>query len=387
MAHVDNLRRHFPALRRIVYLNTGSAGALPDETVQAMTEAISAQLHEGRRGDRYWQTLAQMRQLVRSELAHLFHAKDEAFVLTSSTTEGMNLALWSIPLAPGDEIITTDVEHPGAALPMAVQRQRRGVRVRVLDGTLSKEELCHQFEQAITPKTRVLVCSHVSYATGRRFPLESLSEIAHRYGVWVVVDGAQGAGAEALDLGTVGIDLYAFPGHKWLCGPQGTGALYVNPRRLQELDVTFAGTSSLREATAWTPDGHYLPAPTAARFEHSEGEVSLWLGWWQSLHFLRVTAGWEYIFSRTHGLSGLLMDKLFDLPGVTVVTPRDQRAGLVHLRLDKVDANAALREARARDIDIRTITDRGLLRVSTAFYNTENEVQRFLQVIEGLCRS
>ncbi|WP_067930909.1 aminotransferase class V-fold PLP-dependent enzyme [Alicyclobacillus kakegawensis] len=386
MAHVDNLRRHFPVLRRVVYLNTGRAGALPDETAQAISEALAAQLHEGRRGDSYWQTLTQMRQLVRDELAHLFHVPETTFVLTNSTTEGIHLALWGIPLEPGDEILTTNVEHPEVGLPVAVQRQRRGVRIRVLDGTLPKDELCRQLEQRLTPRTRALVCSHVSYATGHRLPLEALVEVAHRYGLWVVVDGSQGAGAEPLDLGSLGVDLYAFPGHRWLCGPQGTGALYVRADRLEELEATLVGPAAVRDPAAWTPDGHYLPAASARRFEHTEGEVSAWLGWWHSLRFLRVTAGWEYVFSRTHGLSGMLMDKLLDLPGVTLATPRDQRAGLVHFALEGVGLDVVLREARSRDIDIQTIPERGLVRVSTAFYNTEDDILRFAQALSDLRR-
>jgi L-cysteine/cystine lyase len=384
MAHVDNLRRHFPALRRVVYLNTGSCGALPEETVEAMREALTAQLHEGRRGNSYWDTLLEMRQRVRAELAHLFHVDERSFVLTTSTTEALNIALWGLPLTHGDELFITDVEHPGAVLPVSIQRQRRGVNVRLLDGSLPSDELCAQFERRISPRTRVLVCSHVSYATGRRLPVERLTEIAHRHGVWVVVDGAQGAGAEAFDLAAANIDLYAFPGHKWLCGPEGTGALYVHPRLLDQLAPTFIGSASLRSGDAYTVDAHYLPAADARRYEHTLGDVISWLGWWQSLHFLRVTAGWDYVFSRTHGLSGQLMDALLDKSGLRIVTPRDQRVGLVHFTIDGVDANQVVREARARDVDIRAISERRLVRVSTAFYNSEDDIARLIHVIDAV---
>ncbi|MCL6445607.1 MAG: aminotransferase class V-fold PLP-dependent enzyme [Alicyclobacillus sp.] len=383
MAHVDNLRRHFPAVRTVTYLNTGSYGAIPDVAATAMQEALREQLESGRTygwSDR----LQEVRAKVREVLAQIFQANAADFALTQSTTEGMNMVLSGLRLAPGDEIITTSEEHPGTLLPVFSQKQRRGIVVKQVDASLPSDALVTAVDQLMTPNTRLVVCSHVSYITGHVLPIEALAALAHRHGALLAVDGAQGAGAAALSLGESGVDFYALPGHKWLCGPEGTGALYIRPGLLSMLDPVFVGGSSLRDGRAIDATGYFLPAPDARRFEHSVSSLQQWVGWLESLQFLRVQAGMDYVFTRIHGLSGQLMEQLLDLENARVITPRDSRAGLVSIRLPNVDLPALARAAADRNIVVRIIPERQMVRISTALYNHEDDLSRVVSFLSSI---
>lgn len=383
MAHVDNLRRHFPAMRNTAYLDTGSFGALPDAAVQAMQEVLTWQLEEGRHATAYGERLFAVQRQIRDQLASLLHGDVEGFMLTDGTTHGLNTLLWGLPLQPGDEVIVTDLEHKGAVLPLFVQQQRRGIVIRVIDGTQPVEVLCGTLDKAISARTRLVVCSHVSRATGHRLPIEEMVELAHARGVHVAVDGAQGAGGEEFDLAASGVDFYAFPGHKWLCGPDGVGALYIRRELRTLLAPTFIGAHSLARPDAWNWSGTYLAAPDAGRYEHSRADLTKWTGWLESLQFMRVTVGWDYVYTRTHGLSGQLMEQLLDFDHVRVATPRDRRVGLVHFRIHNLDADQFVRQAAEHSVTVRAVPERQLVRASTAVYNSDDDVARLISVVKA----
>jgi L-cysteine/cystine lyase len=383
MAHADNLRRHFPAVRTGTYLNTGSFGALPDTTVQLMRDTLQWLLEEGRRADNYKEVLQTTHQQIREQLAHLLQVRAASIVLTDSTTHGLNIVLWGLPLQAGDEVIVTDVEHEGALLPVYVQQARRGIVIRVVDGTLPPDELCAAIDRAVTPRTRLILCSHVSYATGHRLPIEQIAKVAHARHVLVAVDGAQGMGAEPFSLAGTEIDFYAFPGHKWLCGPDGTGALYIRPDVQSMVQMTYAGSHSLAAADAYNLSGTFLASPTVQRYEHTFADLAKWAGWLESLQFLRVTVGWDYAYTRVQGLSGQLIDALLDVDHVRIATPRDRRAGLIHFQIQGMSAEQFVREAAERSLYVKAIPGRQLVRASTGFYNGDDDVERLVTLVKS----
>ncbi len=384
MALVDNLRRDFPVLRQATYLNTGSFGALPQAAAERMKETIVQQWAEGR--ELVHSGLAEVQRDIREQLAFLYHVEADSWALTDSTTHAMNAVLWGLPLVAGDEVLITDIEHPGTLLPVFAQKQRRGVVVRRVVDNSQPGKLIEMLDAVVTPRTRLVVCSQVSYLTGHRLPVEEIVQWAHGRGILALVDGSQGAGAEELRLRELDVDFYAFPGHKWLCGPEGTGALYVRNDLVSLLEPTYVGTASLRHRADWTKDGFYLPSERSNRFEHSTSDMMLWVGWRESLKYLRIQTGWDYVFTRTKGLSGILLDHLLDLPHVHVATPRDARVGLVSFQVTGFSAARVVEAARQRGIQLQLLAAHNMVRVSTGFYNIEEELERltrFLQTPEN----
>jgi len=384
MAYVDNLRRNFPAVRNTVYLNTGTYGALPDICVQTMTEVWQEQLLMGRQGDAHYQLIADVKQSIRRELGVLFHANENDFALMDSTTHAFNALLWGLSLQAGDEIIVIDNEHAEVLVPLGIQKQRRGIVIRTIPGGLDGALTLSALQQQISPRTRVVIASHVSWSSGHRLPIEDMATIAHSSGALMAVDGAQGAGAQLLALGETTIDFYALPGQKWLCGPDGTGALYVRPCIQSMLDSTYGGYATLSAGNSYEAFGSFQGAPTIRRLEHSNTSYATWKGWLASLQFLRVTAGFDYVVERIRGVSGQLFERLLDINHIEMITPRDARVGLLHFRVKGQNSVEIVKQAAERGIDIKALPRFNCIRVSTGFYNSEEDLDRVSHFFESV---
>ncbi|HKX14324.1 MAG TPA: aminotransferase class V-fold PLP-dependent enzyme, partial [Propionibacteriaceae bacterium] len=188
--HIDlvAVRGGLPVLGRYAYLNAGTFGPLPRRTVQAMQEVERRELEEGRSSRAYFERVLDEREMLRQELASLLGTDPQRVALTTSTTEGCNIVLRGLGIGPGDEVVTTDSEHPGlfgglvasgAKLRIAAIRERATI------------EILPAIQAQITPQTRLIAISHVSWLDGAILPVRELTG----HGVPVLVDGAQGAGA------------------------------------------------------------------------------------------------------------------------------------------------------------------------------------------------
>lgn len=384
MAHVDNLRRYFPALRDNTYLNTGTFGLLPKATVEAMKDTLTRQLEKGRRSDSYGNELIQLQQSIREQLARLFHSSPENFALTDSTTHGVNIVLNGLKFREGDEVIITDTEHPGTLLPIFNQKNKRNVGIRIVSTKQDGQALCRSVESQINRRTRLIVVSHVSYQTGFRLPIEELIEIAHRNHVLILIDGAQGAGVESIDLAAMDCDFYALPGQKWLCGPDGTGALFIRKELLPLLEISYVGFKALKSRDAYSLAGDFTSVYSARRFEHCVTNMAGWLGFIESLQFLKNTVGLDYAYARINGLTAMVMDELLRLDGTEIVTPRDARGGLVHFRFRNLDVTKLAQELQSRQIIVKPIPQTGSIRVSPHFYNSEDDISRLISALKSI---
>jgi selenocysteine lyase/cysteine desulfurase len=179
---------------------------------------------------------------ARLALANLFHVKrPETIVFTKNATEAANTALLGL-LEPGDEVITSNIEHNAVIRPL-YHLKNAGVKVRRVDALAAPGSFLHSVESAISPATRLLAFTFASNVTGQILPIAELGSIARKHGILLFVDASQVAGIFPIDIGSLGIHLMAFPGHKGLLGPSGTGGLYVDDGvRLKPL--TYGGTGS-----------------------------------------------------------------------------------------------------------------------------------------------
>jgi L-cysteine/cystine lyase len=270
------------------------------------------------------------------------------------------------------------LEHPGVALPLYQLHRRLGVRVDFADiGSGATDQTLTAIAKAIERRCDLLVLSHVTYSTGALLPVADIVELAHRRDVPVLVDGAQAVGAIPVDVRTLGADYYAFPGQKWLCGPEGTGALFVRRDRLGELSPAFVGFRSIDHRRYQPNDPDSLTfAPGAARYE--VGSV-----YRPGIVGLRATAEWHAqhsnsIFERTNTLARYCRRNVSRLPGTDMLTPLCNMAGLVAFRLEGVDPERCVEALAHHNITIRHIPDNGSLRISCGFFNTEADIDTAL---------
>src|SRR3954451_22213707 len=209
-----DLRGALPVLERLAYLNAGTDGPMPGAAADQARQEIAAQAEEGRT----YAHFLRRHELVdgmRAQYAALLHAAPEEVAVTTSTTMGLGAVIAGLGLGPGDEIVTSDAEHPGLIGPLIGAREQ-GVTVRVVPFT--------EVANAVRATTTLVAVSHVNWLTGELAPAE-LAEVP----VPVILDGAQGAGAIPVDVKRLACAAYAAAGQKWLCGADGTGMLYVEP--------------------------------------------------------------------------------------------------------------------------------------------------------------
>ncbi|HYI99156.1 MAG TPA: aminotransferase class V-fold PLP-dependent enzyme [Thermoleophilaceae bacterium] len=232
---VAALRAQLPVLERLAYLNAGSVGPVPRAAVEAAEADLRLQAEHGRGGKAHFDHALALADRLRARVAGLLRCDPWEVALTGATTDGVNAVLAGLDLRAGDEIVTSDEEHPGLLAPLGLARARRGVEVRIVPFA--------EVAGAVGPRTRLVACSHVSWIDGRVADTAALAACPAP----VLLDGAQGLGAVPVDVRALGCDYYAASGQKWLCGPIGSGYLYVREELIDALSPAWPGYGSLSD--------------------------------------------------------------------------------------------------------------------------------------------
>jgi L-cysteine/cystine lyase len=302
-----------------------------------------------------------LRGRVRAGLAATIRVPPENVALTSSTTESCNIVIAGLRLRPEDEVVTTDTEHFGLLGPLHAS----GATVRVAAvRALPPEQAAEAILAEVAPRTRLVAISHVSWQTGNLLPIEEVQEAS---GVPILVDGAQTAGAIAVDAAR--FDFYTVSGQKWLCGPDSTGALYVrDPERLHVALPTYFSQEQYEETGAFTPkrgaarfDGGWIPNGSLAGLEAALATVPHWAA------------------HHSAEISALCYTRLSER--FRVVTAPGQ-ANLVSFVAEGDAAETAARLFE-QGIVIRDMPGTGWLRVSCAWWTSEGDLDRLLAAVPG----
>ncbi len=387
--HLMKVRQALPAVHQYAYLNAGTCGPLPQPSIDAMAAAAHDQATYGRiRFEILMQDDFQRVGELRAAFARSMGVDADEIALSRNTTDGINTSVWGQPWQSCDEVVVTDLEHEGGVMPVYLAVKKFGLKLRtlrLLDA--DPADYANIVADELTDNSRLLVISHVSWANGAVVPLKEVVEAAHAKGCRVAVDAAQSAGAIPLDLHDTGVDYYAVPGQKWLCGPEGIGALYVKRDEQDSLASTYTGYFALpfqEDAHPWDCFGHLTLAPDARRYESSSIYLPGMHGMLASLNWLEDEVGWDWAFARIISLQTYARHTLGALPMLDIFTPQ-AAAGLLHFNLpegtDVEQMNDALVQ---RGIRIRTIPHMNCLRVSTGFWNTEDEIDKVANALEDI---
>lgn len=346
-------RAHFPVLERVSYLNAGTEGPIPRAATHALQARIEADATLGRCGRRYIEEVLDLASRLRAAYARVLGCPPSDVALTGSTTDGVNTVLGGLSWSPGDEIVTSDEEHPGLLAPLGLLRKRHGVQVRVVPFA--------DVAGAITDATKLVAASHVSWVNGQILDTAAIKAT----GVPLLLDGAQSIGAVPVDVAELGCDFYAGSGQKWLCGPEGSGCLYVAPERLEDVTIPWPSYVSLADSLQAL---ELLPADGAARFDHGfpAGPRSA-----HALAALEVfeQAGWSWVHQRASGLAQLLAQTLADR-GFTVLARG--HSTLVAFEVD--DAQATVERLAGEGVIVRSIPTHGVVRASLGAWSSEAEI-------------
>jgi L-cysteine/cystine lyase len=337
---VTRLRAEFPVLSRLAYLNAGTDGPLPERAVRASAEELERELRDGRSKE-HFERRGELSRALRDAYSRLLGCDAADVALTTSATEGIGQVVSGMRLEAGDEVVTSDEEHPGLQGALTAARDVRGVVIR--------EVPVAEVAGAVGPRTRLVACSHVSWMTGE-------------------------LRAVPTDVHALGCDAYAAAGQKWACGPDGSGALFVGERLREQLAVERRGYGNLADA------GEGLGAKLhedSRRFDSASLSAEA-----NACSLAAITLldeyGWDAIHARAATLAELFAERLAE--GGREVAPRDRTTLLSFTSPDEEAERVHLAEA---GVVVRNIPGRPWLRASVGAWNNEEDLERLLAALSS----
>jgi selenocysteine lyase/cysteine desulfurase len=351
-----------------IYMNVGTLGPQPRVVVDAVvehTQRVAMTLPPGVD----WDTL-------KARVGTLLNGDPAGFVFPRNTSEAMSFVANGLELNAGDEVLTTTHEHIGGLCCWQLAAARRGVVLRQLELPVparSADQLVDVFRRAITPRTRVVSVSHVTFTNGTIMPVREIAALCRQHGVICVVDGAHPPGMIRVDLRAIDADFYASSPHKWLCAPQGTGLLYMREEWRTKLWPTLA-------SGGW--DDVSLGAH---RFNHMGTMDESRLAGLDAALRLHETIGADAIAARIRELDSLLLAGLRDVRRVRLTSPESPAlgAGLISFTVDGIDSLELQRRLGEANVRTRVVSeyDYGWMRLSPHVYNTVEDVERVVALI------
>ena len=372
------VRDQFPLTHNRVYFNNGTIGPSPFVVRDAVKTAIDNIDTSGEYAGG---------ENARGKIAKFVNADESEISITHNVTEGINIVAAGLPLKRGDEVILTTHEHAGNAVPWLSRAKRDGIVIRALRPAATAAENLNRVSDLITKNTRVIAIPHITCTAGLVFPAKEIAELGHDKGLWVFYDGAHGPGTTLLDMNDIGCDFYASCGHKWMCGPKGTGFLFVKKDLLDIVEAKYVGAYS---DTGWDmttdPPEFKGYVPTAHRYDYGTQNAALQIGLAASVDFL-YQIGMENIVSRGRALATRLQQGLLELgEKIEMLTPVEDRSRgfMVGFRLKNMTYDKFGEYSGKKGFRVRIVPENHLnsVRVSTHLYNNFDEVERFIQIVK-----
>jgi len=382
MQNLDYIREQLHLPENLIALNVGSWGPLCEASRKALVngykeeaysrgENIEFMKQSGSGLTRYSDVLSDARDV----LGGFLRCEPSEVAMCDSTTSGMNIFLWGYDWKQGDTIIAGSYENNAAKVPLAVLAKRRDVRIKYIDQTGNFSEA---LKEEITKNTKMVLISDVNYVTGSRVDLKAISDVTHDKGALVLADGIQAVGTVPVDVKKLGVDGYAMARHKFMCGPDGAGGLYVNREVFDVIQPTFSGvfTDSAHGS------GELHPADSAQRYEVSTRALPVIQGGTAAVKWLTEEVGLEYIYDKSEKLYKKLWVGLNEIDGVELISGENQ-SSLLSFRVKEIVSSDVSKKLIEWNIFTRTVEviEPSSIRVSLGFWNRESDVDKILEAV------
>jgi selenocysteine lyase/cysteine desulfurase len=368
---VNAVRKEFPAVDRIVYLDSGFQTPL----ARPVKAAIELFLHEGLETAGPKSVWLDRVEQTRAKVARFLGVSAGEIAFTKNTSESMNIAANALPLRPGDNVLMIHGDHPNNAYAF-LNLTRKGVDIRFIPMTEIVD--AESFQAFIDEKTRAISMSHVTFHAGHRFDIEAIGALCRQKELYFIVDAMQSIGVVPIDAKAVGAAFIGAGSHKGLLVPQGLGLLYWD-KSLKDLKPTYLAAASLAEIPAdliACPDKLTL-SPTARRFEL--GNFNL-----PAIHALNASLdmieqiGVQSIQDHCFDLGDYLIARLDEL-GVRLVGPRERHHRAPHIYI--VGLPAADWLGYFEENGVRVSPERDGIRVSFGMFNTSADIDRLIELV------
>ncbi|MCL5996102.1 MAG: aminotransferase class V-fold PLP-dependent enzyme [Chloroflexi bacterium] len=377
------VRASFPVLEEVTYLNVGTYGIMPEPALKTFQEL---QADFERKGVASTANVGAKANETRERIAKLLGASVKEIAFTRDATDGINLVLAGLTWQPGDEVITTTEEHEAMIHPLLYLQATKGICVRRVEISPDPDVMLRRLEEVRSPRTRLVGMSHVTCETGTRLPAHEICAWAAGYNILSLFDGAQALGAISVNVREIGCDFYSSNGHKWLCGPKGTGVFYGCLDKLVQLSPAHVGAGSL----AWVDvnTGAAEPWASGQRFEYGTRAWALYAGLGASLDWYD-SLGWENVERHLIALNRYAKQHIQSRKHLQLLSPFDwcDSSGLVTFKAPGnlcFEMGRMLREQY--HIHTRMIPHYNAVRISTAHFNNEADIDKLMAAVDKAVR-
>jgi cysteine desulfurase/selenocysteine lyase len=388
MIDIAGVRAETPGCRNVIHFNNAGAALQPQPVLDAVLDHLRLEAEIGgyEAADRAEAAL----EGVYGSIARLVNGAPDEIALIENATRAWDMAFYSLKLGPGDRILTASAEYASNVIAFLQTAEQSGAEIVVVPndqaGALSVEAL----ERLVDSSVKLIAVTHVPTNGGLVNPAAAIGRVARRHGIPYLLDACQSVGQMPVDVAEIHCDMLSATGRKFLRGPRGTGFLWVRRALIERLEPPFLDL----HAATWTGPRSYEIRKDARRFENWESYVAGRLGLGAAAEYA-MAVGLDAIWARVKALAGALRQSLGEIPGIVVRDLGRERCGIVSFTAEGVSAPALLQALAYAKINAKTssifstrydMTARGLdmlLRASVHYYNTEEEIGRFCEVVRG----
>jgi cysteine desulfurase / selenocysteine lyase len=380
-AYWEKIRAQFPITKELLYFNNGTMGPSPKYVTDIVTKQIE---HVDATGDYGYDVEG-----LRASIGKFINADKDDIALTHNVSEGISIIAGGLEMMPGDEVILTNQEHGGGAVPWLARAKRHGIVVKFF--TLEKDFMLTfiNLKKLVTKRTRIVAIPHITCTTGHVLYIKQIAEFCHSNNIFLFVDGAHVPGMLRTDIKYLGCDAYASCGHKWMLGPKGTGFLYISKKMREVVAPSWAGAEADKH---WDYKGNLEWLDTASKYDFGTQSSSLYTG-------LRAAIDWQEMIgvpnidTRVQELSAYMREGLVKLMHgkFEFLTPPTSQSGITTIRLQNPDRYTDFANALQTRYKIRTrIVPEGDLkanRFSVHIYTSKKDIDIFLKGVADVLKN
>ena len=395
MLDVDKIRKDFPMIENnpdLVYLDSAATSLKPQCVIDAVVDFYAKHTSNVHRGDyRVAEINDKLYDGTRNLVAELIHCDKDEVVYTHNVSHSLNQIAFGLKpmLKKGDTVLITYAEHASNVLPWFALQKEIGINIEYIETDNEANITIDTFKKAMHEGVKVVSVAEVTNVLGSIQPVKEMCEIAHSYGAYMIVDGAQSVPHMKVDVKDLDVDFLGFSAHK-MCGPSGVGILYGKKKLLDAMEPVFYGGDM---NARFNKDGEMLLKDTPVKFEAGTPNIEGVIGTGAAIQYL-LSIGVDNIHEYEKELRAYAIDKLSQLDNIEIINP-DNLYGPIDFNAKGVFAQDAAGFLASKNIAVRSgnhcakilhniiHTDQSI-RASLYFYNTKEEIDRFVEACKEI---
>lgn len=395
MLDVDKIRKDFPMIENnpdLVYLDSAATSLKPQCVIDAVVDFYAKHTSNVHRGDyRVAEINDKLYDGTRNLVAELIHCDKDEVVYTHNVSHSLNQIAFGLKpmLKKGDTVLITYAEHASNVLPWFALQKEIGINIEYIETDNEANITIDTFKKAMHEGVKVVSVAEVTNVLGSIQPVKEMCEIAHSYGAYMIVDGAQSVPHMKVDVKDLDVDFLGFSAHK-MCGPSGVGILYGKKKLLDAMEPVFYGGDM---NARFNKDGEMLLKDTPVKFEAGTPNIEGVIGTGAAIQYL-LSIGLDNIHEYEKELRAYAIDKLSQLDNIEIINP-DNLYGPIDFNAKGVFAQDAAGFLASKNIAVRSgnhcakilhniiHTDQSI-RASLYFYNTKEEIDRFVEACKDI---